>query len=256
MKRNVKMGIVAMMFAVLLGGCGATIPDMTDKQTELMTEYAANLLIKYSTESNRSLLNEKELEAELEKEEKLREKERKKKEAAEAYLAASQNSETNEEDTETEENKEGNGTQATDATLSDLGGFFELSDFAVTPNGYSICQTYPETSEEEMFFVMESTAGKQLCVVKFNVENVSGAEQDFDMFAKQGRFTLTINGTEKASSQSTLLLDDLSSYKGVIAPGTSEPMVLIFEIDEAVTQIDTMTLDVRYGSEKGTVVIQ
>ena len=48
--------LYAIVISIVLVGCGEAIPDMTDTETAVITEYATNLLVKYSTLSDRALL--------------------------------------------------------------------------------------------------------------------------------------------------------------------------------------------------------
>ena len=47
MKKGKILGLMAMS-AVLLAGCADAMPELTDDEAELIAEYAADLLLKYS----------------------------------------------------------------------------------------------------------------------------------------------------------------------------------------------------------------
>ena len=76
-----------------MSGCGEKIPDMSEEETALVTEYATNLLVKYSTVTDRELLNEMQLEEEMAKEAEERERLLKTKELEAAYLQAAEKGE-------------------------------------------------------------------------------------------------------------------------------------------------------------------
>ena len=59
-----------MAISAMLCGCGAEVQNLTDSEQAIITEYATNLLVKYSPVSERSLLNAEELEAGIREEEK------------------------------------------------------------------------------------------------------------------------------------------------------------------------------------------
>lgn len=239
--------------AVSMTGCGATIPDLSEEQTDLITEYAAGLMVKYNSIPERSLLKDAQLEVEEQKEAEIREKQKKKEEAEKAYLEA-QNAEKEEKN---DSAFEGEAQEVKkDPTIDNLAAFYGLDGFLVSYTGYELCQSYPDEEREDFFLAMEATQGKQLCILKFDVSNTSSEELDFDMFSKRGVFFLTMEGADRIPVQSTLLLDDLASYKGMIAAGTQEPMILVFEVDESIQQIGTMELTARNGSEKGTMMLQ
>ena len=259
MKKKIVLICGMILVASLLGGCGVELPDLTEEQNALMTEYAANLIVKHSPEVKRSLLNEDELEVQLQIEAEARAREEKRKQLAEEYKNALENN--NKETVEPEGEDVGTDADSDSAaigpvtTISNLGEFFGLSDFFVSYKEFQLMQSYPDGSED-YFFAMDATDGKQLCVVKFSVENISSGEVDFNMLEKKGRFVLTINGETKSQAQSTLLLDDLAAYKGMIAPATPQDMVLIFEIDDSISTIESMVLDVKCADQSGTIVLQ
>lgn len=259
MKKKITLICGMILTASLLGGCGVELPDLTEEQNALMTEYAANLILKHSPEVKRNLLNDDELEVQLKIEAENRVKEEKRKQLAEEYKKALENGNkatSENEDVDSETDIDSDSAEAGPVTtIPNLGEFFGLNDFSVVYKEYQLMQSYPDDSED-YFFAMDATAGKQLCVVKFSVENISAGEADFNMLEKKGRFILTINGDIKTQVQSTLLLDDLAAYKGVIAPATSQDMVLIFEIDDSVSSIESMILDVKCADESGTIVLQ
>ena len=252
--KRITGSILAFTIMFLLSGCGATIPDLSEEQSDLVTEYAAGLMIKYNSLPEESLLNETQLVIEEQKEVEIKEKEKKKEEAQKAYLAAKEA----EEKGDSQEGADGNTAEAPkqDPTIDDLASFYGLDGFSVFYTGYELCKSYPDESRDDFFLAMDATAGKQLCIIQFNVSNISGEDKDFDMFAKQGVFFLSIDGQDTIQAQSTLLLDDLAVYKGVIASGAQEPMILVFEVDESIQQMGTLELTARNGSEKGTIILQ
>ena len=134
--------------------------------------------------------------------------------------------------------------------------FFAESSFAIDYSSYALCHSYPEGGNEEFFMAMDATPGKQLCIVKFNVRNLSTTEQKLDMYAKRGRFLLKLDDGSTVSAQSTLLLDDLSSYVGTIAAGAAEEMVLVFEVSDSISQMGSMQLLMSNQDGENTIVLQ
>ena len=56
MKKKLTGGIAAALIAVVMTGCGNTIPEMTEAEQELVVEYAANTLLKYDKYYERKLI--------------------------------------------------------------------------------------------------------------------------------------------------------------------------------------------------------
>ena len=60
MKKIKILGLLAMS-AVMLTGCVDAMPDMTTEQSDIVAEYAAGLLLKYSPNYNYRLVSDEEL---------------------------------------------------------------------------------------------------------------------------------------------------------------------------------------------------
>lgn len=247
--------VIMVVALTLFTGCGNTadIPTLSDEQTELITEYAAGLLIKYNSLPDQNLLNPTQLEEEEKKEEEQREKERKRKEAEKEYLAAQ---EAKEQEKANKKNGNSSVKKAEEATIDNLAAFYDMDGFAIDYTGYKLCHSYPDEERDDFFLAMEATDGKQLCILQFDVTNTNAEELDFDMFAKKPLFLLSLDGQDTIPAQSTLLLDDLAFYKGKIGAGASEQMILVFEINQDVTQPTSIELTAKNGTQKGKTKLQ
>ena len=62
MKKGNVLGILAMS-AILLTGCVDSMPELTAEQSEIIAEYAAGLLLKYSPNYNYKIASEEEVAA-------------------------------------------------------------------------------------------------------------------------------------------------------------------------------------------------
>lgn len=253
MKKNICRVLGILLAGVVLSGCNVDIPDLTEEESALITEYATNLIVKHSELSDRDLLSATELEIGIQQEAEARELKIKADEIAEAYLnkdiAKIEAMDSKSADSESTSLSQGVATPS--YTVSE---FFEQNDFWVEYSSYELCDSYPD--DDGVFMAMDATPGHQLCVVKFQVQNVSASEQEFDMFSKKGRFTLLTGEGEKISAQSTMLLNDLSTYKGTIAANASEEMVLIFEVGDNVSQMGTMQLIMKNGNGDNTITLE
>ena len=234
--------ILGILFASLfLCGCNSDIPDLTEEQSAMITEYATNLLVKHSEISDRSLLSETELTLGEQEEAEARVRKEKADEIAESYLnkevemieGAEELTDSGEADGISEE------IYAPSQTVSE---FFGESDFSIDYMTYDLCDSYPEENSEEFFMAMDATAGHKLCVVKFQVNNISSADRELDMLGKKGRFTLRMGNGDTIQAQSTMLLNDLAAYRGTLAAGAGEEMVLVFEVDDGIESLDSMKL--------------
>jgi len=245
--------ILGILFASLfVCGCNSDIPDLTEEQSAMITEYATNLLVKHSELSDRNLLSETELALGEQEEAEARVRKEKADDIAESYLNKKVEMIEGAEEAVGNSESDGMGEEiyAPSQTVSE---FFEESDFSIDYATYDLCNSYPEETDEDFFMAMDATSGHQLCVVKFQVQNVSSSDRELDMLGKKGRFTLRMGDGETVQAQSTMLLNDLAAYRGTLAAGASEEMVLVFEVDDTVESMDSMKLIMK--DENGENII-
>lgn len=252
MKKGLCMLLVT-AFSVLLCGCNSDMPDLTPEQTALISEYATHLLVKHSEISDRNLLNEKELEAGIIAEAEERERKSKADEIAQSYL----NKEVEMIDGAVAEEENPDEQQAPEIIpMQTIAEFYGEDRFFIDYNSYELCESYPAEGDEEFFVAMDATKGNQLCVVKIAVQNIATEDCEFDMIGKKGKFLLQTAGGETIPAQTTMLLDDFSSYKGIITANTTEQMVLVFEVDDSVTQADLTQLVMKNESGENVISLQ
>ena len=257
--RTGTLSLVLVAAAVTLGGCGiVSVPELTEEQTALVTEYAAGLILKYDTlKPEDSLLDEEELNEQAAAEALKRQKEREAKAAAEDYLAKKANASKEKDPDKNADKKDDSSGKKDDAeqAVGDLAQFYGMNDFSIAYEGYELTDSYP-TSGDDMLMAMDATDGKTLCVLKFSVTNNSSADTVFDMFYRNPNFYLSIDGGEKVHQQYTLLLDDMAASNDTFAAGQTQQRVLIFEIPQDAS-VGTMSLQAKNSEgQKGTMHLQ
>ena len=166
------------------------------------------------------------------------------------------NKNSNKKEEQDSEDSSSGGTDGNEISyITDMSQVIGTDAFSIVYDGYEITDSYPN-SGDDILMAMDATSGKLLMVTKYKVTNISGQTENFDMFSKKGKFRLDLNG-ERYKSQYTLLLDDLSMYKGDIESGESIDTVLIFEVPEAtVSNISDMVLSITVGDEVSSMQLQ
>ena len=253
--RKIWLSVSLVLVLGMLMGCGQLVemPELSEEETELVTEYAAGLMIKYDSKYSGSILNDENLAKEKEKEAADREKRRAYEEAAARYL---EKTAANQEDSAGPESSASSEVAApvTENYIDNIASFYGIDGIQVGYAGYSLTYSYPESGD--MLMAMDATPGRQLLVLKFDVTNISGVDTNFDMFYRQPGFSVSVNGERRIHNQATLLLDDMAAYAGNIMAGQTIPMVLVFEVSDSISVIDSMTLKVVGDSGSGTVLLQ
>jgi len=245
MKRGIGLLLSCLLVATLLTGCGA-LPDMTTEQEQMVSQYAASLLLKYDAENHSRLVDTSEFEKSYETAKRLYE------EAEEAYYrqlaeeeqkrqeeASRQDELNNSYDNKNENSSSGNKGGSSDGTggamvvdARTIGSFLGYNDISIEYAGNDVMDIYPEDAEE-LAFVITSTKGNDLLVVYFNVTNTSASSVTFDVASINPTFKLSVNGNNYYSVLKTFVLeDDMSLYMGDFNPGESKRLVLITEVSE------------------------
>lgn len=255
MKKSSIVCGLAMSIGLLLTGCSNPfdhMPDLTEEESALIAEYAAGILLKHDKYAGR-LASDAEIVAANERAERL-------KASAEAFAAEEAQKEAEESTASPNAgNASGSEAEAADIALpfEGIAEFCGIDGFHITYNGYSICDSYPEGDGEERVFSMDATEGNRLLVLQFVAENLTGEERELDILSKNIRFKIAVNEEHGKSALSTLLLDDLSSYKDVVAPETAVSLVLIREVpSETASSIQTLSLSLQNASENTTTLLE
>lgn len=234
--------------AVLMTGCGPVMPDLTEEETEIISDYAAGVLLKYDRVSKGRLLDVSEYE----------EEENKKAERERALAEAAEN--PAEEESAPEEGKTDD-TEVIDvsqdgeaaAAASTIEAYYGIQDISFQYTGYELVESYPSGTEgEDVFFAMDATDGMQLLVLKFTAVNGSTTDQTLNMLEYGVRFRISVNGGSGENVLSTMLLNDLQTYDGVIPAGASVELVSIVEVPQSIT---VETIDFIMRGEAGSSVI-
>ena len=227
--RRVGAFLCGITAAILMTGCGSVMPDLTEEETEIISEYAAGVLLKYDRVHGGRLMSEAEYEMEENKK-------------AEREAAASAAEQQNEEENAAEESAASD-TEVVDVSQdaevvvpSTIEEYYDIQDITFQYTGYELTDSYPSDSEEDnVFFAMDATEGMQLLVLKFTATNVSSADQTLDMIGYGVRFKVSVNGGSGENVLSTMLLNDMQNYKRVITAGTGTELVSIVEVPQATT---------------------
>lgn len=235
--------------AVFMTGCGEVMPELTEEETETISEYAAGVLLKYDRVGRGRLLDPSEYE---EEENKKAERERAMAQSVEEPAEEESTPEESKAD-DTEVIDVSQDTEAAAAVPSTIEEYYGIEDITFQYTGYELAESYPSGTEGgDVFFAMDATEGMQLLVLKFTASNGSSADQTLDMLGHGARFRVSVNGGSGENALSTMLLNDLQTYDDVIPAGSSVELVSIVEIPQS-TAVETIDFTLR--GEAGNSVI-
>ncbi len=217
-KKNRIRLITVCMSGILLTGCANQYPNLSlnEADKKLVANYASSVLMSYNAGSNMRVLSGTEYEiAQAEETARLEKEERRRQLAEEHEQKNEVSSETN---TEAENGSEGgNGGEVTAEipsvpSIEDMGSFLSLADYSISYQYYEVLDSYTG-SQESSAMAVDAGAGKKLLVAHFGVSNHSDQVNHLDILSQDIDFSLTA-GSETIQAEFTLLLNDLSMYKG------------------------------------------
>jgi hypothetical protein len=230
-------------------GCGLdAMPDLTDEESAIITEYAAGLLLKYSPNYNYRLVDDVEdLEPEDEIIEQPEEQSTQPETTAEQETLAetSDTDKTQQAQVETAELQADNNTVSIDSDLAQALGLNEDENVTIVYSSYEICDSYPETSTG---FSVSATQGGKLLVVHFDLKNEAGSDSQINLMDYNLSATATVNEERSSKALNTLLPNDMISYYNSMKSAQVDDVVMLFQInDDLADSLEKISLTVSAG---------
>lgn len=233
MKR--KIGIICLTCMIAFSGCNQKMPDMTEEQSAIVTEYASSLLLKYNKNYESNLVDVSENNLETEKEEETKD-----------------HSSTTEEILPEEETKDPviEDTETPASTIEEVCG---LDAVSFSYMNCIITDSYSGGDEGEVIVSYDAADGRSLVVLEFDVKNISDKDFMLNMLEVNPTFMIQVaNETHKV--QTTMLMNDMTTYKGTLAPGETIRLSLTSEFPkESIQQNSQIVLLVRKDLTNATI---
>ncbi|MBO5302705.1 MAG: hypothetical protein J6A92_01495 [Lachnospiraceae bacterium] len=265
---RMKITAVLMAAAFMFSGCGEELYTLTPEEEAAIVSYAAHTVAKYNTyqqdgevfvmqevldgegaevgETEETEVEETEVEAT----EVAEETEAEATEAAEEETEA-EATEAAEEETEAEQTEVAEATEAAvseEQPLNSGAMITEALDLGVIEAeyvGHSLCTTYDQSE----YYTVDAGAGKQLLVLNVNLKNQVNQALHIDILSMAPTFHAIVNGTENVPSQTTILLNDLSTYQADIGANAVNETVLLFQIPQEIQEITQLQLEVTMNGK-------
>lgn len=242
----VSMLAVSIMSSVMLTGCIDAMPDMTEEQENMVAEYAAGLLLKYSPNYDYRLVSERELEEVIQAENEA---------ALQEETTQIQESEMEKtEPDKTEENIQPDNDSSNEQQIvedidtdmfsadADIAQELGIEGLSVRYQSYEVYDTYPK---ENSGFSLSAANGKKLLIVYFDVENTTDEDMQVDFNEYNIKGKVKVNDERASSVLNTMLVDDMISYIGQISAGETLQLVFATEVsEEAANEIESIKLDI------------
>ncbi len=220
--KKVRYVLLPILCIMLLGGCNL-IPtvQLNEADSVLVAEYAAGLLLKYDGDHENGLM-----------------------EITDEPIVVETPEPQQPALTVGDEEADGTAVRDTSELVAppELAAAIGIPDFQVSYIDYEICDIYPEQESDELVFSMQAQEGHDLLILHFDLTNPAAETANCDVVTKAPLFRAMINGN-RVNSQTTILLNDLAVYSGMLEANETVDTVLVFEIEESTAaNLDTLSL--------------
>lgn len=207
--------------------------ELTDEETELVTAYSAKIVSKYNTFTEVGVCNASILEGDIEPMGDI-EEEKQFEDFTDISSQVITSSDAGTQPETVESTYEVNSTY----NLSDI---LEIEGIDFYVKQFNIDDAYVD----EGVFSTTASPGNKFLILDISATNNSQNAVNVDMLSKACEFSLTLNESSTAKAQTTILLNDLSTYQGTIAAGETEDLVLLFQFSSgALEYVDSISMDV------------
>ncbi|MGN0343059.1 MAG: hypothetical protein ACI4DO_09720 [Roseburia sp.] len=230
--RKVVLGMLILLIAAMLCGCGEQLYELTEEETNSIAAYVAHVVSKHNTRQNQGIVSWEEPQEETE------------------------NESVDQESTELDASQDGNaGTEEIPAdeqedTLVSLQEVLAVEGLDASFDRYEVREDYIEGD----YYAIDAPAGSRLLVLYFSLTNSGETDVACDILSRSAKFQVTVNDTYQCTSDVTILLDDLSTYQGTVPAGTTQNTVLLFTMpSEELDAVDHLIFTVtENGSSRST----
>lgn len=250
MKKGKIIGITVMV-AGLLTGCVDAMPDLTEEQSALIAEYAADMLLKYSPNYNYRIADEEALAEETTEEETTEEMIE---EATQEQSEVAQEEQTQESVNEMETVEAENSLNVIDASEVDFAETFGVDGVEIRYDFLEVCSSYPK-GESGSGFSVNAPEGKSLIVISFTVENKSEEPIICDLFEKDLDVSMNLNNSNYKKISSTLLVNDFTTYMEEIPAGENREVVIVAETGE-ISEENINSCILRISSDDASITVK
>ncbi len=235
MRRKLISGL-CVVFLLALGGCGNTIPELTEEEERQIVNYAADIALQYDASYEERLV---EISSEDE-------------EIAEIPLKPTQEpsqgmdpvKDTDTVDVSEEKNKE---------SYTTMEEFYGIQGVEIQFADAFFTDTYPKEGMSD-YFSLDPAEGKTFLVMQFAVSNRTAEDAEVDFLEQITTLRVSFNGEKMINVLSTMLDNDLSNYSGTVKAGETMELVLLAEVaKESVAEVQTLELTMK--NESGSAKI-
>lgn len=249
------MALTMMAVIFVLGGC-MNVQDLSEKETALVAEYSAGVLLRYSDQYERRLITRDQT-------------------GEERVVASTPGTASPSPvaatptpvpvtDPEVSQKPDDSGTPAPDDQPSasepskqvSLNGLYHMKGLDFSYQSYEFCNKYPKSGNS--FSVIKAEKGETLLVVKFQIRNKSGKKKKVKLGkrAQKISYIMTVDGNEYEPGLSILPNTGLNYLNTTIGKGAAEEAVLVYTMAAERQQAANITLQIKEGNNSVNIQLK
>lgn len=235
--KRISAAAVTILVCASLSGCGILpeVTDLSDEQEEKIALYCARVVSKYNLNQDKGIVPLPE-ESDEDNSTEIPDQESSSESTGSTESAGT--SSTSDSSSATSGSTENNiNILNQNGTSSDSAGTSQTSSDAVTLTQAigkkNVSFIYREAKASDSYqsgnvYDLSPDKGKELLVIRIKAENTGSKKVKLDFASSGISYSATVAGTT-VNNDTTLIMNDLSTYQGTIKAGRSRNMVLIFQ---------------------------
>lgn len=229
--------LVLIVLSISLTGC-MDVKDLSEEKADLVAEYAAGVLLRYSDQYERRLITKEQAEGQQEEQ---------------SASTTPEAEPTFSNAPETTSPVAVDGTNSTIESIAvpemSLDELYHLDGIQVSYDSYEFTKRYGSTQ-------IRAEEGETLLVVSFGLKNISGSKKKVSLMDRDIAYSLDVDGSQYLPEINILLNGGLNYFEDTIAKGKTETAVLIFRMDQNRSSASSITLTIEEGSSKSSVKLK
>ena len=254
--KRLRLTALTVSLCLLLSACGS-IPKLTKEENQMVSEYAAALMLKYDFANHSRLVDTTEFldtyyaakkahdDAEKAYYDAIAREEEQRRREAEAQKNANAEYNSNQSSKNSSKNDGTGGATVVDSTYSNMaiGEFLGYSNFDISYAGVELLSNYPKDNEAAVS-LSASSANTALLVVYFDVTNNSQSDGFLDLYSMSLKMRLSINEGNYKSVIYGIMLDDIfNEYMGTFSDQEKKRLAMIQEVDKS-TVVNSLSMTI------------
>ncbi|MCH5268823.1 MAG: DUF4352 domain-containing protein [Lachnospiraceae bacterium] len=235
MKR--KMIITTMVTALVLTGCGSSVPELSKIDNSKASEYLAGELMKYDDsyqyglEYDHSVLHPTPVPTI----------------APTPVPSDASKSDKGADSSSSSQDGNSEAPALQEVSLADI--------FGVSGVDVKLVSSSLKDSMGEDFTYLAASKGKKFLIVYFKVKNSTGKDKKVDLASIKPEYRLLQDGASVGSLQQTITEGELQYFNTKIKAGKSKQAVLVFEVDKGLSQ-NNVSLAITKDGKQATVALK